>query len=70
MTRTGCEMGSIIDLSFHKKVIRTRVVCHSRSPMWDEKHLFRVHRYSIAFRIQLTVPDWDKLSSNDHVGDA
>jgi phosphatidylserine decarboxylase len=23
----------------------------------------------IAFKVQLTVLDWDKLSSNDHVGD-
>ena len=26
--------------------------------------------YESAFRVQLTVLDWDKLSSNDHVGDA
>jgi phosphatidylserine decarboxylase len=26
--------------------------------------------YESTFKVQLTVLDWDKLSSNDHVGDA
>ena len=26
--------------------------------------------YESAFKVQLTMLDWDKLSSNDHVGDA
>ena len=26
--------------------------------------------YESAFKVQLTALDWDKLSSNDHVGDA
>ena len=36
----------------------------------DEKLLFHVRRYETAFQVQLTVLDWDKLSSNDHIGDA
>jgi phosphatidylserine decarboxylase len=28
-----------------------------------------VRAYESAFKVQLTVLDWDKLSSNDHVGD-
>ncbi|KAF8160416.1 hypothetical protein BJ912DRAFT_1035445 [Pholiota molesta] len=70
MTRTGWDMDPFVVISFGKKVFRTRVVRHSRSPVWDEKLLFHVRRYETAFRIQLTVLDWDKLSSNDHVGDA
>lgn len=57
-------------ISFGKKVFRTRVIRHSLNPTWDEKVLFHVRRYESSFRIQLTVLDWDKLSSNDHVGDA
>ena len=63
-------MDPFVVISFGKKVFRTRVIRHSRSPVWDEKLLFHVRRYETAFRIQLTVLDWDKLSSNDHVGDA
>jgi hypothetical protein len=36
----------------------------------DEKLLFHVRAYECAFKVQLTILAWDKLSSNDHVGDA
>ena len=29
-----------------------------------------VCKYERSFRVQLTILDWDKLSSNNHVGDA
>ncbi|TFK49776.1 hypothetical protein OE88DRAFT_1662429 [Heliocybe sulcata] len=70
VTRTGWDMDPFVVISFGKKVFRTRVIRHSRDPIWDEKLLFHVRRYETAFKIQLTVLDWDKLSSNDHVGDA
>ncbi|ETW83451.1 hypothetical protein HETIRDRAFT_474586 [Heterobasidion irregulare TC 32-1] len=70
MTRTGWDMDPFVVISFGKKVFRTRVIRHSLNPVWDEKLLFHVRRYETAFRVQLTVLDWDKLSSNDHVGDA
>ncbi|KAA1476264.1 hypothetical protein DENSPDRAFT_884196 [Dentipellis sp. KUC8613] len=70
MTRTGWDMDPFVVISFGKKVFRTRVVRHSLNPVWDEKLLFHVRRYETAFKAQLTVLDWDKLSSNDHVGDA
>jgi phosphatidylserine decarboxylase len=63
-------MDPFVVISFGKKVFRTRVIRHSRSPVWDEKLLFHVRSYETAFKVQLTVLDWDKLSSNDHVGDA
>jgi phosphatidylserine decarboxylase len=59
-----------VDISFGKKVSRTRVIRHSLNPTWDEKLLFHVRAYESAFKVQLTVLEWDKLSSNDHVGDA
>ncbi|OBZ66242.1 Phosphatidylserine decarboxylase proenzyme 3 [Grifola frondosa] len=70
MTRTGWDMDPFVVISFGKKVFRTRVIRHSLNPNWDEKMLFHVRRYETAFKVQLTVLDWDKLSSNDHVGDA
>ena len=63
-------MDPFVVISFGKKVFRTRVIRHSRNPIWDEKLLFHVRRYETAFQVQLTVLDWDKLSSNDHIGDA
>ena len=63
-------MDPFVVISFGKKVFRTRVIRHSLNPTWDEKLLFHVRRYESAFKVQLSVLDWDKLSSNDHVGDA
>jgi phosphatidylserine decarboxylase len=63
-------MDPFVVVSFGKKVFRTRVIRHSLNPVWDEKLLFHVRKYERSFRVQLTVLDWDKLSSNDHVGDA
>ncbi|KAF9461635.1 phosphatidylserine decarboxylase-domain-containing protein [Collybia nuda] len=70
MTRTGWDMDPFVVISFGKKVFRTRVIRHSRNPVWDEKLLFHVRRYETSFKVQLTILDWDKLSSNDHIGDA
>ncbi|KAF9029454.1 hypothetical protein BDZ89DRAFT_1101522 [Hymenopellis radicata] len=58
MTRTGWDMDPFVVISFGKKVFRTR-----------EKLLFHVRRYETNFKIQLTVLDWDKLSSNDLIGE-
>ncbi|EIW57117.1 uncharacterized protein TRAVEDRAFT_168718 [Trametes versicolor FP-101664 SS1] len=70
MTRMGWDMDPFVVVSFGKKVFRTRVIRHSLNPQWDEKMLFHVRRYETAFKVQLTVLDWDKLSSNDHVAEA
>ena len=63
-------MDPFVVVSFGKKVFRTRVIRHSLNPQWDEKMLFHVRRYETTFKVQLTVLDWDKLSSNDHVAEA
>jgi phosphatidylserine decarboxylase len=70
VTRTGWDMDPFLVISFGKKVFRTRVIRHSLNPVWDEKLLFHVREYEKTFQIQFTVLDWDKLSSNDHIGDA
>jgi hypothetical protein len=54
---------------------KTKSLPHTRNPPlskppWDEKLHLQVRAYESAFKVQLTVLDWDKLSNNDHVGDA
>ena len=70
MTRTGWDMDPFVVISFGKKVFRTRVIRHSLNPVWDEKLLFHVRKYERSFSVAMTVCDWDKISSNDHIGDA
>ena len=69
MTRMGWDMDPFVVCSFGKKVFRTRVIRHSLNPVFEEKLLFPVRSYETSFRVQLSVHDWDKLSSNDHIGD-
>jgi phosphatidylserine decarboxylase len=61
-------MDPFVVISFGKKVFRTRVFRHSHNPVWDERLLFHVPRSS--FKVQLGILGWDKLSANDHIGDA
>ena len=68
MTRMGWDMDPFVVISFGKKVFRTRVIRHSLNPVFDEKLLFHVRKYETNFSIQLTVLDWDKMSSNDYIG--
>ncbi|KAJ7899839.1 phosphatidylserine decarboxylase-domain-containing protein [Mycena leptocephala] len=70
MTRTSFDMDPFVVVSFGKKVFRTRVIRHSLNPVWDEKLLFHVRRYEIGYEVRLTVLDWDKLTSNDYIGEA
>ena len=69
VTRTGWDMDPFVICSFGKKVLRTRVIRYSLNPVFEEKLLFPVRSYETFFRVQLSVHDWDKLSSNDHIGD-
>ncbi|EJU05118.1 hypothetical protein DACRYDRAFT_76182 [Dacryopinax primogenitus] len=68
-TGLGWDMDPFTVISFGKKVFRTRVIRHSLTPRWEEKLLFHVHEYEQNFQINFTVLDWDKITSNDHVGD-
>lgn len=69
VTRTSWDMDPFVVCSFGKKVFRTRVIRHSLNPIFEEKLLFQVRRYETSFRVQLSVHDWDKLTSNDYIGD-
>ncbi|KZT53676.1 hypothetical protein CALCODRAFT_41540 [Calocera cornea HHB12733] len=68
-TGLGWDMDPFTVISFGKKVFRTRVIRHSLAPKWEEKLLFHVRQYEATFQINFTVLDWDKITSNDHVGD-
>jgi phosphatidylserine decarboxylase len=64
MTRTGWDMDPFCIISFGQKVFRTRVIRHSRNPVWDERLFFHVQRHEHAFQMLFTLFDWDKISSN------
>lgn len=64
MTRTGWDMDPFCIISFGQKVFRTRVIRHSRNPVWDERLFFHVKRHEHAYQILFTLFDWDKMSSN------
>jgi phosphatidylserine decarboxylase len=52
-------MDPFVEISFGKKVFRACVIRYSLNPTWDEKLLFHVRAYESAFKVQLTVLDWD-----------
>ncbi|GLB43919.1 putative catalyzes the formation of phosphatidylethanolamine (PtdEtn) from phosphatidylserine (PtdSer) [Lyophyllum shimeji] len=62
------EHGPFVVICFGKKVFRTCVIRHSLNPTFEEKLVFRVRLYETTFSVQLSVHDWDKLSSKDHIG--
>ncbi|KAH7100949.1 C2 domain-containing protein [Auriculariales sp. MPI-PUGE-AT-0066] len=63
------DMDPFVVINFNRKTFRTRVVRHSLEPEWNEKIMFHV-QFVAETPLQLTVLDWDKVQSNDHVGDA
>ncbi|KAF9129071.1 hypothetical protein BGW39_004498 [Mortierella sp. 14UC] len=70
MTRTGFDMDPFVIISFGKYIFRTRVVRHNLNPIWKAKLMFRVYHGEEAFKVKYSIHDWDKMSGNDHVGDA
>lgn len=71
ITRTGWDMDAFCVISFGKTVARTRVIRHNLNPVWNEKLSFHVGRVESesGFSVVFNVFDWDKITSNDHVGD-
>ena len=45
------------------------MIRHSLNLIFEEKLLFQVRSYETSFRVQLSMHDRDKSSSNDHIGD-
>lgn len=66
---TSFDMDAFVIVSFGQRIFRTRVVRHSLNPTWDEKLLFHVRRHEANYVTKLAIYDWDKLSSNDYVGE-
>ncbi|KAH9007468.1 C2 domain-containing protein [Lactarius deliciosus] len=69
-TRTGWDMDPFVEVSIGKEVKRTKVIRHSRGPVWNEQLLFHVCEQDLSLPIRLTVIDKDKVTSNDFVGKA
>lgn len=69
MTYTSFDMDPFTIVSFNRKIFRTRVCRHTLNPTWNEKLLFHVRSGESNFDIKFSVYDWDKISSNDYVGE-
>ena len=69
MTGLSFDMDPFVVIAFGKKVFRTRIVRHSLNPVWEERLWFHVRRHESGFKVLLSIYDWDKVSSNDFVGD-
>ncbi|KAI9439613.1 C2 domain-containing protein [Lactarius indigo] len=68
MTRTGWDMDPFVEVVIGEEVKRTKVISHSRSPVWNEQLLFHVREQDLELPVQLTIIDKDKVTSNDPVG--
>ncbi|KAH9015672.1 C2 domain-containing protein [Lactarius pseudohatsudake] len=68
MTHTGWDMDPFVEVSIGEEIKRTKVIQHSRNPVWDEQLLLHVR--GADHSIQLAVIDWDKITSHDPVGKA
>ncbi|KDE04672.1 hypothetical protein MVLG_04896 [Microbotryum lychnidis-dioicae p1A1 Lamole] len=69
LIKSSFDMDPFVVCSFGRKVFRTRVIRHSLNPVWDERLAFNVRQTEVHWTIAFSVYDWDKMSSNDHVGD-
>ncbi|KAH9037353.1 C2 domain-containing protein [Lactarius hengduanensis] len=70
MTHMGWDMDPFVEVSIGEEIKRTKVIQHSRNPVWDEQLLFHVRGADLSHSIQLTVIDWDKITPHDPVGKA
>jgi len=46
------------------------VIRHSMAPVWNESLFFHVQKSEMSFSILFSMYDWDKMSSNDYIGDS
>ncbi|KZV84933.1 hypothetical protein EXIGLDRAFT_699978 [Exidia glandulosa HHB12029] len=63
----GWDMDPFVLVSTGAQAFRTRVIRHSLSPHWDERLVLAV---SPSEKVHLRVMDWDRISSDDVVGEA
>lgn len=71
LSRFTFDMDAFAVVSLGKAVARTRVIRHSLNPVWNEKISFQIGRaeFDAGYNVLFNIFDWDKLTSNDHVGD-
>ncbi|EGG11740.1 uncharacterized protein MELLADRAFT_46768 [Melampsora larici-populina 98AG31] len=69
VTRIGFDMDPFVIISFGEKIFRTKVIRHSLEPVWDERLFFHVKREELNYTILFSLFDWDKMSSNDYIGE-
>ncbi len=70
VTRTGWYVDPFVVISFGKKVFRTRVISHSRSPVGTRCCYFTYAGTKRRFTSNSTIWNGIKTSSNEHVDDA
>ncbi|KAH9016591.1 hypothetical protein EDB85DRAFT_1898035 [Lactarius pseudohatsudake] len=69
VTHTGWDVDPFVKVSTGNKVVgTTRVIKHSRYPVWNQQLDFPV-RQSDKY-IRLAVFDWDRFTYNDYIGEA
>lgn len=70
VTRLSFDMDPFVIISFGQKIFRTRVIRHSMDPVWDENLFFHVQKHEASYSILFNMFDWDKMSSNDYIGES
>ena len=69
VTYIGWDMDPYVKVTVGDEVKCTQVIRHDRNPIWDKQLVFHVRQSELADPIVLSVFDWDRFSSDDHVGD-
>ena len=70
VTRIGWDMDPYVKVTAGDEVKCTQVIRHDRNPIWDKQLVFHVRESELRDPIVLSVFDWDRISFDDHVGDA
>ncbi|KAF8261483.1 C2 domain-containing protein [Lactarius quietus] len=63
-------MDPYVKVTIGEEIKYTQVKWHNRNPSWDEQLVFHVRESDLSHPILLSVFDWDRISFDDHVGDA
>jgi hypothetical protein len=70
VTRIGWDMDPYVKVTAGDEVKCTQVIRHDRNPIWDKQLVFHVRQSELSHPILLSVFDWDRVSFDDHVGEA
>jgi len=70
VTHIGWDMDPYVKVTVGDEVKCTQIIRHDRNPLWDRKLVFHVRQSELSFDVLLSVFDWNRVSFDDHVGDA